>query len=95
MASLPWADRQRSQESVDGGIRRSVRFPVPKVQHPVVDGHFTIWRNHVDVVWLYAHAVLGLHHGIRVVRASISAYFALPRGIKMEHQDISHAQVRR
>ena len=67
-------DSQRSQESIDGRICSSVRIPVAQVEHPVLDGHFTIGGNDVDVIRRHTHPVCGLQdRAWAVVRASISA----------------------
>ena len=88
-------DCQGPQESINSGVCASVRLPVPQVQHPVVDGHFAIRTNDVDVIRRHPHAVFRLQHRHRSGAGQYLGYFAFPRGIEMKHQHISYAQVQR
>ena len=66
---------------------------VSQMQNPVFDRHFTIWGNDVNVIRLYTHAILHLHHGHGCGPGEDFSQLALPRGIKVQHHHIGHAEV--
>ena len=93
--AIPFLLRKRAHEVIHGHVRPARFFSRTQVQRVVRDGHRCVWRDHVNVVWLYRQAIGHFRYAHRGFPGEQFRQDTMVFGVKMLYQDKGHSRVRR
>ena len=86
---------QRGEERVDRRVLRPIVGPWSQIEVAIGEPHLYVWRSHVQVIWLHAHAVGDLKDRHRRVTREERWQCALVLRRQMLDEDEGEAGLRR
>ena len=86
--------RERLEEMIDRTMASSHLFTWRELQDPAINGHASVWRDHINMIWLDASVVGNFEHRHLAGLCQQLGQLAFVLRVKVLHQHKRHARVR-